>query len=72
MPASRKSKILILQYKFLHEECTQVENEFNIGCADINYYLSKFRKRLDNSSVDQVKKFDKTLTKVLKDKVEII
>lgn len=58
MLSNKKSKKIILEYKFLFEEKDQISNEFLEGNSDLNYRLSFFKSKLDNKTQDQTKKFD--------------
>jgi hypothetical protein len=43
-------KVKILEYKFVFEEEENVHREYQEGAADLNYRLSFFREKLDNTS----------------------
>ena len=58
MSSNKKSKKIVLEYKFLFEEKDQVNNEFLEGNSDLNYRLSFFKSKLDNKAHDQTQKFD--------------
>jgi len=54
-------KVKILEYKFVFEEEKNVHSEYQEGSADLNYRLSFFREKLDNTSSinnDQNNRYD--------------
>jgi len=52
-------KVKILEYKFVFEEEKNVYNEYEEGSADLNYRLSFFRNKLDNTLPNHVQQSDR-------------
>ena len=50
MKYNREDRVKVLEYKFIYEEDLQVKKEYSEGSADLNYRLSFFRSKLDQST----------------------
>lgn len=61
MKYKSEDRVKILEYKFIFEEEIQVKKEYEEGSTDLNYRLSFFRSKLDNSEnkTDQKDLYDK-------------
>ena len=49
MKLKSEDRVKILEYKFVFEEEKQIDREYQEGSADLNYRLSFFRNKLDNT-----------------------
>ena len=50
MKLKSEDRVKILEYKFIFEEEKLVYEEYQEGTADLNYRLSFFRDKLDNTT----------------------
>ena len=56
MKLKSEDRVKILEYKFIFEEEKQVHEEYQEGTADLNYRLSFFRDKLNNTSATNEQK----------------
>jgi hypothetical protein len=59
MKLKSEDRVKILEYKFVFEEEKQIDREYQEGLADLNYRLSFFRNKLDNTLTNHIQQSDR-------------
>ena len=59
MKLKSEDRVKILEYKFVFEEEKQIDEEYQEGSADLNYRLSFFRNKLDNTLANHSQQSDR-------------